>query len=365
MQDTGDGGQKRELTIRLRKKLNEFDLDIDLKETSSRIGILGPSGCGKSMTLKSIAGIVTPDAGRIRLGERLLFDSDSKINVRPQKRRIGYLFQNYALFPTMTAEQNIAAGLTGDKRTIRERVKKMIREFHLEGLEKEYPGRLSGGQQQRVALARLMAYEPDVILLDEPFSAMDAFLRDQLQEQMAEILARYDGSMILVSHNRDEIYRFCDHLIILDRGHVVCEGNTRDVFADPKKKTAARLTGCKNYTDLVRTDVHHARLVDWGIDIETKREIPEGTDCLGYRAHDFIPLWGTRETNSFPAVLKNSADLPFEQNFYFLPQGEMQEDNPRFICWFVQRDLQTKIREKGMPDFLQLAEKDMLFLQKQ
>ena len=172
-----------QLGVEIKKKLKEFDLDISFSAGKGCLGILGPSGCGKSMTLKSIAGIVTPDSGRIALqyakgeaaGGRVLYDSALKINEKPQMRRVGYLFQNYALFPNMSVEENIAVGLKGMEKK-KAKVGEMIERFRLTGLEKRYPGQLSGGQQQRVALARILAYEPEALLLDEPFSAMDTYL---------------------------------------------------------------------------------------------------------------------------------------------------------------------------------------------
>ena len=160
------------------------------------------------MTLKSIAGIISPDAGTIRIGEQIVFDSGKKINVKPQNRRAGYLFQNYALFPNMTVEQNIAAGLSGSREEKRKRVREMVGKFQLDGLERRLPGELSGGQQQRTALARIMAYKPEIILLDEPFSALDIYLKDNLQREMENMLKDYEGTVILVSHDRDEVYRF-------------------------------------------------------------------------------------------------------------------------------------------------------------
>ncbi|MCH3988265.1 MAG: ATP-binding cassette domain-containing protein [Lachnospiraceae bacterium] len=351
----------QELEVSVHRKLSEFTLDVNFSG-GGRIGILGASGCGKSMTLKSIAGIEKPDSGRIAIGGRVLYDSAKKINLKPQLRHVGYLFQNYALFPTMTVAQNIAAGVNGTKAEKAKRVADMIRRFHLSDLEDRYPRNLSGGQQQRVALARLMATEPDVILLDEPFSAMDAYLRDQLQEQLSELLADYAGTVILVSHNRDEVYRFCSRVLIMDRGRVIRDGEKEAVFRDPKVTAAARLTGCKNFTGLVRVDAHHAKLTDWGTVIETAGEIPEGTVCLGYRAHDFIPVWGEKAGNSFRTEFASEAQLPFEKNYYFRPQGEHQKDNPELICWFVQREMQEIIRERGLPDRLQMDENHMLFL---
>ena len=208
----------------IRKTYGDFKLDIKLDSSSKRIGILGASGCGKSMTLKSIAGIEQPDSGRICIEGKTVYDSTQKINWKPQKRKIGYLFQNYALFPTMTVEANIGAGVRGTKAEKKERTSEMIRKFRLEGLESRLPGQLSGGQQQRVALARIMAYRPEMILLDEPYSALDVYLRDRLQQEMQEMLEDYDGTVILVSHSRDEIYRFSQELLVMDQGTIIRSG---------------------------------------------------------------------------------------------------------------------------------------------
>ena len=143
------------LKVNIQKELKEFDLDVDFELKNKRLGILGPSGCGKSMTLKSIAGIVNPDSGFISLNDTVYFDSSNKTNLKPQKRNVGYLFQNYALFPNMTVEENIAIGLGKD--CDKNHLSEIIKRFHLNGLEKRYPRQLSGGQQQRVALARIMA----------------------------------------------------------------------------------------------------------------------------------------------------------------------------------------------------------------
>ena len=190
-----------QLTLDFERRLEDFHLRVAYEGEASRIGILGASGCGKSMTLRSIAGIETPDRGLIRLGGRDLFDRDKKINLRPQERRVGYLFQNYALFPAMTVEQNIMAGVRGTKLEKEGRVQEMVRAFKLEGLEKRRPAELSGGQQQRVALARIIACRPQALLLDEPFSAMDYFLKEKLRLEMKQVLQKYEGLSILVTHD--------------------------------------------------------------------------------------------------------------------------------------------------------------------
>lgn len=344
--------------IKFKKKLGSFTLDMNMESNSHRIGILGASGCGKSMTLKSIAGIETPDEGQIIIDEKVVFDSEKKLNWKPRKRNIGYLFQNYALFPTMSVNANIAAGLKGTKEEKKKKVEEMLDKFQLFGLENRLPGELSGGQQQRVALARIMAYEPDMILLDEPFSALDVFLKDRLQQEMIELLADYEGTVILVSHSRDEIYRFSEELLIMDEGSVICCGQTESIFADPQWKEAARLTGCKNITEVERLDAHTFHVPDWGLQLKMRREIPSDIRYIGMRAHDFVPVWGENAENSFPVVVNSVAKLPFEKKYFLKAAKEGAEE----ICWFVQRELWKTLEEKGMPDYLVIPEEQVLLL---
>ena len=314
------------------------------------------------MTLKSIAGIETPDEGRIEVEGRTLFDRESKVNLKPQKRNVGYLFQNYALFPTMSVEKNIAAGLKGSRQENDRRVREMIGKFQLEGLEKRLPGQLSGGQQQRVALARIMAYEPDVILLDEPFSALDMYLKDQLQQELIRMLEDYEGTVIMVSHNRDEVYRFSEELLIIDQGHIAASGETKELFQNPVSKEAARLTGCKNFSRVRRIDGHTLDAQDWGITLHIKGEIPDYTEWVGYRAHDFVPVWGERGENMLRADIESSAVLPFEQNYYLRPENTAGQNTAQNICWFVQREKLEVLEERGLPDYLALKEEKLLFL---
>ena len=339
------------IEVRIKKKLGNFQLDIDFKTDENRIGILGASGCGKSMTLKCIAGIETPDEGRIIVDGTLLYDSAKKISLKPQKRHIGYLFQNYALFPTMTVEENIAAGLQGGKEEKRRRVVEMMEKFQLLGLGKQLPGELSGGQQQRVALARIMAYEPEVILLDEPFSALDDFLKDRLAQEMLDLLKDYRGTVVLVSHSRDEIYRFTRELLTMADGMQISYGGTREIFANPGRKETARLTGCKNIAEAKRIDGRHLEVPEWGITLCLNENIPEKVAFVGVRAHEFIPVWGDAGSNCIPVNVKSSAILPFERK-YFLAGAEGSEED---ICWFLQRDKWPLIDRKGMPDFLMMT----------
>ena len=218
----------------IKKRFSGFSLDVSLNTDGGVMGILGASGSGKTMTLKCIAGIETPDEGRIVLNGRVLFDSEKHINLPPQKRKIGYLFQNYALFPNMTVETNIAAGLSGSKEEKQEAAARMIRLFKLEGLEKRYPSQLSGGQQQRVGIARAVVLNPDVILFDEPTSALDPELVGEVLKVIKDI-AKEGITMIIVTHEMSFARDVADRAIFMDQGRIVEQGPAKSLFANPQQ----------------------------------------------------------------------------------------------------------------------------------
>lgn len=272
----------------IKKKLKDFCLDIKIETNNDIVGLLGASGCGKSMTLKCIAGIENPDEGKIVVNDRVLFDSEKKINLTPQKRNVGYLFQNYALFPNMTVDQNIGIGLKLGKNEKMQIVAEKIKMLHLEGLEKRYPRQLSGGQQQRVALARVLAYNPEVLMLDEPFSALDAYLKDQLQQQLLDALVNYKGDTLIVTHSRDEVYKLCSNISIIENGEMVLEGNTLDIFKNPRKLAAARLTGCKNISRAKKISEGKVYAMDWDVILNVTAQTLENINYVGIRAHDLV-----------------------------------------------------------------------------
>ncbi|MBR3187818.1 MAG: ATP-binding cassette domain-containing protein [Lachnospiraceae bacterium] len=329
-----------QLILDFEKKLEDFHLHVHYEGQASRIGILGASGCGKSMTLRSIAGIETPDRGLISLSGRDLFDSEKKINLRPQQRRVGYLFQNYALFPTMTVEQNIMAGVRGSKEERQKRAQEMVHAFQLEGLEKRRPAELSGGQQQRVALARIMAYHPEALLLDEPFSAMDYFLKEKLRLEMKQVLQKYAGLSILVTHDRDEAYQLCDHLLLMHEGSVIADGPTKEIFDHPKTVEAARLTGCKNISRIRPLGQHRICALDWdNLELTTQEEVTEEITHAGIRAHDFFPCADESAENRIHVENPVLTELPFE--WYIVLQNK--------IWWKVPKDIRSHDFSERLP----------------
>lgn len=209
------------LEVQIYKKLAEFDLDVSFQVDDNILGLMGASGSGKSMTLKCIAGIETPDQGRIVLNGRVLFDSEKKINVPIQKRNVGYMFQSYALFPNMNVYENISVGLRARKvKDVDIVVQKVMQQFRIFELASRYPKQLSGGQRQRVALARLMAYEPDVLLLDEPFSALDEDLKEDLLQELKSEL-QISKPVIFVSHDKEEVNYLCDLNYKIKQGEII------------------------------------------------------------------------------------------------------------------------------------------------
>ena len=242
------------LQVRIKKKLGNFLLDVDFSMDGGIFAILGASGCGKSMTLKCIAGIERPDEGRIVLNDRVLFDSAKRINLPPQKRKVGYMFQDYALFPTMNVVQNIQAGM--GRKPDPKKVREYITGFQLGGLEHHMPDQLSGGQKQRVAMARMLAAEPEVLLLDEPFAALDSYLKWKMEQQMLELLQKVQTPVLFVSHSRDEVYRLCDTVSCIHQGRMEVIEPVKEFFRNPKTKTAALLSGCKNICAVEAMESH-------------------------------------------------------------------------------------------------------------
>ena len=236
------------LKVDISKKLNDFQLNAAFTIESGITGIIGPSGCGKSVTLQCIAGLVDPDEGEVIINNRTVFESDRGINAKPKDRSIGYVFQNYALFPHLTVEKNIEYGLKGmSSAEKRRKVGDTLRKIGLLGYEKHYPSQLSGGQQQRVALARTLVTEPSLLLLDEPFSALDQHVKQKLEQELISILKQsFSGTILLVTHDMEEAYRLCDQVILMDKGKVIQTGAKKEVFTKPATVEAATIIGCEN-----------------------------------------------------------------------------------------------------------------------
>jgi molybdate transport system permease protein len=294
-----------------------FRLAVEFSAEGAPLGLLGPSGSGKSMTLRAIAGLEKPDRGRIVLDGRVLFDYEQRINVPARARRIGLLFQNYALFPHLNVAKNIAFGLRRLPDAERNRrVAEQLGAAHLDGLAARYPATLSGGEQQRVALARALAIEPAALLLDEPFSALDTHLRSALERQLRETLASYGGSTLFVSHNLEEAYRVCQNLVVLAKGSVAAHGPKEEIFRHPPTLEVARVTGCKNFSRARRFSDGRVEALDWGCTLRVLQQFAKPAEHVAIRAHHVRVHAGQKSSsenreNSFPCWLAAMAETPF------------------------------------------------------
>ena len=275
------------LAVEIRKQLGDFRLEVQFHAEDECLALLGASGSGKSVTLRCIAGVLMPDEGCIRLNGQTLYDSAARLNLPPQRRRVGYLFQRYALFPNMTVRQNIAVSVRDRARRDAVTAEK-LRLFRLEEVAALRPCQLSEGQQQRTALARILASDPKAILLDEPFSALDSYLKYQLELDLRDTLESFDGPRVWVSHDRGEAWRNCPRVCVMDRGRSEPVQTMEDLFRTPGTAFAARLSGCKNYAAAIpRGDA--VALPEWGCLFRCGRPVPEDVTTVGIRSHHVLP----------------------------------------------------------------------------
>jgi molybdate transport system ATP-binding protein len=235
------------IEVALRAALPGFTLDVAWDGGDEVVTLFGPSGAGKSLTLQCLAGLRRPDAGRVVVNGRVFDDTAHRIHLPPQQRRLGYVFQGYALFPHLTVAQNVAFGLRDRPRGERRaRTRAVLVRLGLQGLEDRLPRELSGGQQQRVALGRAIAPDPAVLLLDEPLSALDAPLRRQLRDELRALAVELRRTVVLVTHDLDEAYQLGDRLVLYERGRVVQAGPKAEVLGRPRSESVARLIGLRN-----------------------------------------------------------------------------------------------------------------------
>ncbi len=331
------------LYVDIEKDLGSFRLKVKFEAGDETLALLGASGCGKSLTLKCIAGIETPDKGRIVLDDTVLFASEQKINLSPQQRRTGLMFQSYALFPNMTVLQNIMAGANRepDKAKRRAVVSAVMESFGISELADRLPQQLSGGQQQRVALARIMVSAPKILLLDEPFSALDSHLRFQLERELREAIRNFGKTVLLVSHDRDEVFRMSDSIAAMDGGQIQRIGSKADVFARPGTRKAAILTGCKNISAIKSMGEDEFYASDWGLKLKLDRSL-DSASFVGIWMHDIVLGNGP---NSFRCEVVEEIENPFSYTIMLRPVGAA---NAKPIGWELDKDRWRGIRAKEL-----------------
>jgi len=274
------------LEVSIKKTFGSYSLDVSFAAEDEVFGLLGASGCGKSLTMRCIAGIETPDEGRIVVNGKVFFDSEAGVNLKPQERKTALLFQNYMLFPNLTVEDNVAAGIPkGTPKAERDKiVMGELRRFDVEAFAKRYPAQLSGGQQQRVALARMLAARPGILMLDEPFSALDAHLKSVLEQNLTGLFEVFDGTILYVSHDIDEAVRFCNVIAVMEQGRIMEIDKGRELIDSPKSLAGIKLGGCKNAPVAEYVDDHTVYCPQWGVEIRTEQVVPRDVKAIGLRA---------------------------------------------------------------------------------
>lgn len=329
------------LNVDIRKRFSGFQLEAKFSVEQQTLGLLGGSGSGKSMTLKCIAGVVTPDEGYIELDGRVMFDSSKRINVPPQRRNVGFLFQNYALFPNMTVKQNVLCGMKRNRKKNPEQIYEIMSRLYLNGLEKRYPSQLSGGQQQRTALARILVSEPSILLLDEPFSALDAYLRGEMEREVLELLRDFCGPAVVVSHDRDEIYHMCDQIAVYHRGKIDVIGEKKMVFSQPVTREAALLTGCRNVIPAHAEGRGLFAVPGWGVVLQSELIAEEHrVQAIGIRAHSFKAV-AQEGTNVIACRIESVVESPFEMVVYLRPIHGQD-----LLCWKTDKKEFNRVKEQ-------------------
>ncbi|MEB3181678.1 MAG: molybdate ABC transporter permease subunit [Nostocaceae cyanobacterium] len=344
------------LVVEIEKQLPGFKLHASFCADEQPLGILGGSGAGKSMILRCIAGVETPTQGRIVLNERVLFDSEQGINIPSRDRRIGFLVQNYALFPHMSVAQNIAFGLPKglSSLAIKQQVETQLAAMQLQGLADRYPQQLSGGQQQRVALARALASQPEALLLDEPFSALDTHLRSKIEQQMINRLQSYQGVTLFVTHNLEEAFRVCQNLLVMEGGKIIAHGSKQSIFEHPQSVSVAKLTGCKNFSRAVTTEEQQIEAIDWGCTLRVVESIPEHLEQVGIRAHQIIFTDNPNTENTFPCWLVMTSETPHRMTLYLKLHQPPENASDYHLQAEVFKEKWAVIKQKPFPWYVGL-----------
>lgn len=322
------------LSVSITKRYPGFTLDVAFEaRDGERVALLGASGCGKSCTLRCIAGVEKPDAGRIVVNGEVFFDGERHIDLTPQQRKTALLFQSYQLFPHLTVLENVEAGMgaslsRGERREI---ARRHLAIFGMDGFADRFPLRLSGGQQQRVALARMIAARPALYMFDEPFSALDAYLKSALEQNMLDIFEEVPQTVLYVSHDIDEAYRLCQRIVVLHNGRIVEDDTPAHVMERPQTLATLRLTGCKNTSRARRVSQTSVEATDWGMTFDMGRDVPGDVAFLGVRASyihlDDRPAPGR---NTYDLRVARTSDARFERLVLLDPP---RADAPARLQW--------------------------------
>lgn len=344
------------LTVNIQKQLPDFCLNLSFHTDRAPLGLLGASGAGKSTIIRCIAGLETPEFGKIVLNSRVLFDSEQGINLPPRDRACGFLFQNYALFPHLTVAENIAFGIPSGTSSliIKQEVEKQLLAVDLANFSNRYPKELSGGQQQRVALARAKASKPEILLLDEPFSALDTYLREKQTELLRKTLIGYQGITLFITHNLEEAYRLCPNLLIVDRGVAIAWSSKQNIFEHPGNFRTAQITGCKNFSRAMAISENTIQALDWNCHLEIIEPIPQFLDYIGIRAHQLLFPHTNTEANTFPCWLATCSETQHRMTLYLKLHQPPETPEDYHLQAEVFQEKWLELKTRNYPWYIQL-----------
>ena len=341
------------LIVDIKKRLSNFCLDLQFEASGGGVfAILGASGSGKSMALKCIAGIENPDSGYIELDGKVFYDSKRHINIKPQKRNVGFLFQNYALFPNMTVEENIKTGIRNKDINIKDIMKK----FFIYDIRNKKPKEISGGEQQRTALARIFVSSPNILLLDEPLSALDYHIKLELEKFILSSIKEFNGTTLFVSHNREEVYKMADNIGILNKGKFEVIDSKHNIFKSPKTYFSALLVGCENFSRVRLLDGKKIECVDWNIIINSNNNI----NYVGVRANSFFENNNLNDSTNIniKCRIKKIVEEIFSYVITVTPVNSESE-----IIWHLHKENYKKDYYVGMEINLALNIDNIMFLE--
>lgn len=348
---------ERSLSVDVVHRLPDFVLDASFSAVRP-VAVLGASGAGKSLLLRCLSGLERPESGKIQINGRTVY-AQGHIDLPARARRIGHVFQGYALFPHLSVFDNVAFGLRDMTSEARRRhVWSWLESTDLVPFAHRYPGELSGGQAQRAALARALATTPELLLLDEPFAALDSHLKSRIEQRVAEAVRSFPGVSVLVTHNLEEAFRIADDLIVLDQGRVVATGPKHEVFAQPGNLATATLTGCKNIAPCTRLSSRQVEVAGWGCRLELPRDVADATH-IGVRAHH-IKLSDSDPglPNSFRARVQNVNESPFRMTVQVAPFDESRTP----LQVEVDKDRWAVLAASSSPLFVSLSPDSLMVL---
>jgi len=335
------------IQIDIKKNYSHFNFEINLQNTTQSLAILGPSGAGKTMLLRCIAGLITPDEGYICIDDHVLFDKSKNINLPPSQRKVGFLFQNYCLFPHMTVYDNIAFSVSKTSDALK--IHHLLDAFKLSSISQNKPSEISGGQQQRVALARAIATDPDILLFDEPFSALDNHLKVHMIERTIRDLSGFKGTTLVVSHNIDEAYRLCDDIAIIKAGKMIACDRKKKFFETPTSESSARITGCKNIIAARRRGTDFIFVPDWGITLKTCSTYQEETGVVAVRANHIQQAKSEHTDNIVEVTIEGTIETPFRITLLLATPKMKLKNNTHYIHWEISQEAWHVLKNQSEP----------------